>query len=338
MEIQSESVMKSATKSFFRGFMKTLGFSLGLGVVLFLFSSFSNKDLIPPPSLPTLLPDAQGERKLLPMHSPAILVLKIDNVIGMGDLTTEKVKNLLIDSRNGILDNNRVKGILLHINSGGGSATDSDDIYSMIMQYKKEHKVPVYGYVDGLCGSGAMYIASSCDKIFSTPTSIIGSVGVRIGPMFNLVGTMEKYGVTSQTLTEGKNKDMFNSFRAWTPNEGVYIQQAIAGMYERFVEVVLSARRKMTRDALVNQYGAGIFLAPQAEMNGYIDEANANYEIALSELAKASNIQDGEAYQVVQLSTPHSIFEQFSQAKIETMIRNILGLPSTELQNKILFM
>lgn len=338
MEIQSEPVIKSAFRALIKSFSKIIGLFIGLVMAIILFSNIFHKDLLPPPSVPTLLPDAMGQRKFLPMHSPAILVIRIDNVIGLGDLTTEKIKDLLLDSRTGLFENNRLKGILLYINSPGGSAVDSDNIYASLMQYKADHKVPIYGFVDGLCASGGMYIASACDKIYATAISTIGSVGVRFGPAFNVTQAMDKYGVSSLTLTEGKDKDMFNPFRPWTQDEGSSYQVVLQGIYDRFVDTVLKGRPKMTKDALVNNYGAHVFIASQAETYGYIDEANSSYELALADLAKASGIQDGDAYQVIQLSPAHSFIEQFSQAKLETMIRNALGLPSTELNNKILFM
>jgi protease IV len=338
MEIQTDSIMKTASRSLVKSFAKVLGLFSGLIVAFILFSMFTNRDLLPPQSQPTLLPDAHGQRKLLPLNTPAILVLRIDNVIGMGDLTTEKFKQLLLDSRTGLFERDRLKGIMLYINSPGGSAVDSDNIYTMLMNYKQEHKIPVYGFVDGLCASGGMYIASACDKIYSVPTSTIGSVGVRVGPNFNFVGTMEKYGVSSLTFTQGKDKDMLNPFRPWTPQEGQSIQNVIQAMYDRFVNIVSSSRPKLTKELLINQFGANVFIASQAEENGYIDNANASYETTVQDLVKSAGIADGDAYQVIQLNCPHSLVEQFTQAKLETMIRNAFGLPNQELNGKILFM
>lgn len=338
MEIQTDSIMKTASRSLVKSFAKVIGLFLGVIIAFIIVSIFTNRDLLPQPSEPMLLPDAHGQRKLLPPYTPAILVLRVDNVIGMGDLTTEKFKQLLLDSREGLLEKDRLKGIMLYINSPGGSAIDSDNIYSMLMHYKQEHKIPIYGFVDGLCASGGMYIAAACDKIYSVPTSIIGSIGVRSGPNFNFVGLMEKYGVSSLTFTQGKDKDMMNPFRPWMPQEGASIQNVLQAMYERFINVVTTSRTKMSKDLLVNQYGANVFIASQAEDNGYIDHANASYEMTIQDLVKASGIADGDAYQVIQLNCPHSILEQFTQAKLETMIRNIFGLPSQELNGKILFM
>ncbi|MFI5264393.1 MAG: S49 family peptidase, partial [Candidatus Kapaibacterium sp.] len=88
-----------------------------------------------------------------------------------------------VESQEGDFKNNRVKGILLYMDTPGGYSTDSDTIYRLLMEYKKQYKVPIYAYVDGLCASGGMYIAITADKIMASDTSLIGSIGV-IAPTF----------------------------------------------------------------------------------------------------------------------------------------------------------
>ena len=66
----------------------------------------------------------------------------------------------------------------------GGAADDSVGIYRALCEYKKKYNVPIYAFVDGLCASGGMYIACAADKIYATPSSVIGSVGVIMGPLF----------------------------------------------------------------------------------------------------------------------------------------------------------
>jgi signal peptide peptidase SppA len=338
MEIQKESIMRNAARSFFKSLMKILGFSFGIAIVLVVISIFSNKDLLPPPAQFSIAPDADGQRKLLPMNTPAIAILKVDDVIGMNDLTAEKFKELLSQTREGMLDLNRTKALLIHINSPGGTVIDSDNIYLAIKKYKEEFKVPVVAFVDGLCASGGMYIASACDQIFATRSSIIGSVGVRIGPMFNLVGTLEKYGAYGVTLTKGKSKDSFNMFRPWTPDEGANFEQMINLQYDRFLNIVTQARPNLSRDKLINEYGAQIFLAETAKEYGYVDSDDATYESTIKHLAQLAGVQDGENYQVFELSVPHTVLDTFSRAKVENMVRSFFGLPPVQLNGKILFM
>jgi signal peptide peptidase SppA len=246
-------------------------------------------------------------------------------VIGVGDLTSWEIRKLLLDSREDFLRGDRVKAILLHMDTPGGASTDSDDIYVALMQYKTKYNVPIYVYVDGMCASGGMYIACAADKIFASPSSVIGSVGVRMGPIFNVSETMTKVGVSSLTLTEGKDKDALNPFRPWRPNEDADIRDVMASLYDRFVSIVTTARPTITQEKLVNDYGAHIFIAKKAEELGYIDMADTTYGKALSELTQAAQLGQAK-YQVVQLVPQRNIFNALTQSMSPHKILQWMGL------------
>lgn len=233
----------------------------------------------------------------------------------MGKLKEKNFKDLLLDSREGILANNRVKGILLYVNTPGGTVSDSNAIYHLIQSYKEMYKVPVYAFVDGICASGGMYISCAADQILATQSSIVGSVGVRLGPTFNVSEAMEKIGVQSLTLTEGKNKDALNPFRPWKPGEDEEIKTILASEYDHFVDVVTDNRKSLDKDRLVNEYGANIFSAEKAQEFGYIDNGNANYDQALTALATAAGIQEGEKYQVFEIDPYQSILLELADNK-----------------------
>ena len=199
-----------------------------------------------------------------------------------------------------MLSNNRVKGILLHINSPGGDAIDSNDIYRMIKAYKEKYHIPVFVFVDGLCASGGMYIASSADQIFASPPSVIGSIGVIMGPFFNVSQAMEKVGVESKSLTAGLDKDMLNRFRPWKAGEDESLKAVLTSMYNLFVQVVTENRPKV-ENKLLTEYGAQVFDGPSAQLIGYIDQANASYEQALAALLQAAQVNPQEPYQIVEL-------------------------------------
>jgi ClpP class serine protease len=146
-----------------------------------------------------------------------------------------------------------------------------------------------------------MYIASAAEKTFATPISIVGSVGVVLGPMFNFSQAMEKYGVQAMTMTEGKDKDMLNPFRAWVPGEDRSLRAVTVAMYDRFIDTFTAARPKVDREKLINEYGAQIYIAAEGERIGYIDDANGTYSGALTELAAAAGIKEGEEYQVIKI-------------------------------------
>lgn len=314
MNIMRESIFVGAFRSFCTAFATILGIAISIGLVLFGIGILSGPNYFPTKAQPTICPDALGNRDLLPGSVPAILRIDIHGVIGMGDLTSDKLEEILLDSRDDFLAHNRVKGVLLHIDTPGGTATDADNIYRMLMNYKAKYKVPIFAYVDGMCASGGMFVASAADKIYATDSSVIGSVGVLLGPNFNFSELMTKIGVSSKTFTEGKDKDMLNPFRPWVPGEDQSIQDAISAMYHRFVAVVAKARPLLTEEKLTQEYGAQIFIADKAAELGYIDVPNTDYSQAISDLTLAAGIHDQERYQVVALSIPKPLFSPFAES------------------------
>jgi protease-4 len=214
-------------------------------------------------------------------------------------LDAEIIENILLDSRTGMLAADRVKAILLHFNTPGGTVVDADAIYEMLLNYKATYKVPIFGFVEGLCASGGMYIASATDQMFAGPASMIGSVGVIIGPFFNVSAVMDKVGITAKTITQGLDKDMMSPFRPWKEGEDASIQAVTAFMYQRFVDVVTKARPQLDRTKLVEQYGAQVYDCVTAAQYGYIDHAMSSRSDALKALLASAQI-DG-SYQVVSL-------------------------------------
>ena len=339
MNFTRESIFVGAIRSFCTSIALILGLAIGIGLVGIGIAVLVGPNYLPPKANPMIAPDAKGSRVLLPGSSPAILRIDFHGVIGVGDLTSEKIDNLLLDSRDDFLRGDRVKAVLLHMDTPGGAATDADAIYRALLAYKEKYKVPVYVYVDGLCASGGMYISSAADKIYASPPSVIGSVGVIMGPNFNFSEAMAKYGIASLTLTQGKDKDALNPFRPWRPDEDSSLKAVIASLYDRFVSIVATARPQLTREKLVNDFGAHVFIAKEAEENGYIDVAGSDYSEAVHDLATAAGIEG--KYQVVQLTPQHPFFDGLSQTTLPQKVLSWLGLSSPEknqLSGKLLYM
>jgi len=342
MNFTRESIFVAAIRSFCTSLSMILGIALAIGIIGIALSFIIGPQYTPPKSNPMVMPDAQGHRSVLPGNAPAILRIDLKGVIGVGDLTSDKIESLLLDSREDFLGGNRVKGIFLYVNTPGGAASDADSIYSTLMDYKQKYNVPIYAFVDGYCASGGMYISCAADKIYATPSSVIGSVGVILGPMFNVSEAMSKVGVSALTLSEGKDKDELDPFRPWRPNEAANLQDIMAVLYDRFTSIVASARPKLTKEKLINDYGAHIFVAAKAEELGYIDVADANYSQALQGLTTAAQIGDQTPYQVVQLIPPHPFFNNLTQVITPKKILESLGLSSPiknpELSGKLLYL
>ncbi len=312
MQFTRESIFVATIRSLCTTFGAIIGIIIAISLGILAISSMSGPDLLPPSSEAKISADSQGNRHLLPLSSPAILKINIHGVIGMAKLTSSDIENILLDSRDGLLSQDRLKGIMLHMDTPGGVATDSATIYQLLLDYKTKYKVPVYAFIDGICASGGVYIYCACDKIFATPSSIVGSVGVRLGPAFNFSKLMDNWGVQSLTFVEGKDKDMLNPYRPWTPGEDESIRVIMADQYEEFVDTVIKARSKITKSNLVDVYGAQIYGAQKAAELGFIDEGNSQYNDALAALAEAAGISENEAYQVIELSPAHSLIDDLS--------------------------
>lgn len=300
--------------SFFAALMATLGVFAGL-IVFFIFlsgiSSTAKKEVERTYEV-KILPNADNVRKVVSSKAPVILQLNIDGVIGTELLSMETIEKQLIESREGDLKDDRVKAILLHINTPGGTVVDSDGIYRHLKSYKEQYKVPVYAYVDGLCASGGMMAACAADKIYANDVSIIGSVGVLSSPSFiNVSKLLDTIGVSSLTISEGKGKDDMNPLRPWKPDEDANYKELIKYYYEMFVNIVTTARPKMTKEQLIQDYGAAVFPAPIALQHGYIDGSGVSRNETLKMLLKEIGIED-DFYQVVRLDDTNWVSKIFS--------------------------
>jgi len=313
MNVTRESIFISALRTFCNSLAGMFGVIVGLIILAIFFLFLSKPAMISDKTTMIIAADAEGNRNLLPESSPAVLRINIHGEIGTRDLNAKLLQSQLLDSRSGLLKHSRVKAILLHINSPGGTADDSNNMYMSLMQYKEKYKVPIYAYVDGMCASGAMYIACSADKILSNPTGVIGSVGVKMGPFFNFSGLMDKYGVSQITFAEGKDKDMLSPYRHWEPGENDSIKAILAYDYKRFTDIVAKSRPRIDKNKLINVYGAQVYDPAKAQELGYVDDGNSSYNTALAELIKEAKIEG--AYQVVELKVPHPILSELIEGK-----------------------
>ena len=294
----NSSVLRTVGKAFLGSMFGIFGVAIGLIIIFIILGGLlgggKGKEVV---GRYKVLPDANGRIEKLARRSPLVLQINIAGMIGGERMKDNDVADILARSQQGALEG-RIKAILLNINSGGGAVFDSDNIYRMVKAYKERYQVPVYAYTDGACASGAFYIACAAEKLYATPASIIGSVGV-YSTYPNFTGTMEKVGAQALTLKAGKGKASLSPWSKWSDDEGDQMQQVIDYFYDVFVGIVTLNRPKVTKDALINTYGAKVFPAPEALQNGYIDGIVDTNSKVIADLAQEAGIGDG--YQVLQL-------------------------------------
>lgn len=300
MDNNRESIFYTSLRAFFKTIFVMLGIGIGLMAITVLISTLSTSvgSNVETYYKQKILADASGSRKELAKTSPVILQIDIQGVIGLDGLKVGNIRNLLQESREGDFEGDRVKAVLLNIKTPGGTAIDSDGIYREIKTYKEKYKVPVYAYVDGLCASGGIYIICAADNVYTSESSLIGSVGVILPSALNLSQLMDKIGVFSLTLYAGKGKDELNPLRPWKDDEGKNYKEIIDGYYKQFVGIVTNNRTNVNPEKLVNDYGAQVFLAHQAQEIGYIDKSGISYQQTIAALAEEAGLKQGE-YQVI---------------------------------------
>ena len=163
-----------------------------------------------------------------------------------------------------------VKGLLLRVNSPGGTVTASDMIHREILEFKRQKGIPVVAQLMGVAASGGYYVAMAADVVFAHPTTITGSIGV-VSQGINLSGLMERYGVTDQTLTSGPFKDAGSALRPMTYEERAYLQAVIDDLHRRFQRVVDEGRPALDAAQIGALADGRVFTASQAEAHGLVD-------------------------------------------------------------------
>ncbi len=220
-----------------------------------------------------------------------------------------------------------IKGIILEINSPGGTIYGSKAIADGVAYYKETTKKPVIAFISGMGASGGYWVAASADVIIADPGSIVGSIGVITGPFkyYDSViaedggaftgGVVTQRGVETTYITAGKSKDLGNPYRRLTQEEITALQTMVNNDYGRFVSYV-SSRRGLEEDIIRDSFGAFIFDTQSAVGNKLIDR-EANREESYEALAGLANIA-GSDYKVVSQQDEGGILEMLLGSKMGT--------------------
>jgi len=154
----------------------------------------------------------------------------------------------LIPSLQDAFSDKNTQGVILRINSPGGSPVQAGQINDEIRRLRAQHpKIPLYVVVDDICASGGYYVAAAADKIFVDKASLIGSIGVLMDG-FGFTGTMSKLGVERRLITAGTNKGFLDPFSPANPAHQEYVKQMLTQIHQQFIEVVRQGRGKRLKE------------------------------------------------------------------------------------------
>ena len=180
-------------------------------------------------------------------------------------------------------DDSSVKAIILHINSPGGGAAASQEIYHEVLRVRQEKNKKVIASIESVGASGAYYIASACDKIYANDASVVGSIGV-IMEWTNYGDLMRWAKLKNVVIHAGELKDAGDPSRDLTPKEETYFQSLVDNMYSQFVHDVATGRHS-TDDKIKPLATGQVWTGQQSLPLGLIDKVGG-YRVALLDTAK----------------------------------------------------
>ena len=225
-----------------------------------------------------------GSKKSSSSHTALI---QINGVIESGgEVNAESVMTSLHDA----YDNKGTKGIILRINSPGGSPVQAGIINDEIRRLKHLHpSIPVYAVVEDICASGGYYIAVAADKIYVDKASIVGSIGVLMDG-YGFTEVMKKVGVERRLMTAGENKAMLDPFSPVNPKHKELAQAMLNEVHEQFKAVVRQGRAARLKET--PEIFSGLFWSGEQSIKLGLADALGSTDYVAREVIKEESIVD----------------------------------------------
>ncbi len=201
--------------------------------------------------------------------------------------------------------NDSIKAVIIQVNSPGGTVGASQELNAAVKRVQAAEK-PVITSVADMSASGGYYATVSSDRIFANPGSLVGSIGVIIHGM-DFTGILSKIGVSSQTITSGKNKDILSPYKKMTKEQHKLLQELVDNTYEQFVTAVASGRKRSKANIRPLADGS-IFTGAQAVRNGLVDELGS-FQDAIAYTKTKYELEDAEL-EFINPTKPQFVFAE----------------------------
>ena len=187
-------------------------------------------------------------------------------------------------------DDKKTKGVVLRINSPGGSPVQAGQIHDEIKRLRALHPdIPLYVVVDDICASGGYYVAVAADRIFVDKASIVGSIGVLMDG-FGFTQTMQKLGVERRLLTAGVNKGFLDPFSPLDPKQEAYARQMLEEIHGQFINVVKEGRGKRLKET--PEMFSGLVWSGEKSIGLGLADGYGTVESVARDVIKAEDIVD----------------------------------------------
>jgi protease-4 len=219
----------------------------------------------------------------------------------------------------------RTQGVILRINSPGGSPVQSGYINDEIKRLRAKYpQIPLHAVVEDVCASGGYYIAAAADKIYVNKASIIGSIGVVMNG-FGFTGTMEKLGVERRMLAAGENKGFLDPFSPLDDAQRAHAQKMLAEIHDQFIDVVRKGRGKRLNET--PEMFSGLMWVGQKSIELGLADALGSADYVAREVIKAEEIIDFTPRENI----AERFAKRFGAAMAESLVR-VSGAGNTHIQ------
>ena len=219
----------------------------------------------------------------MPTTEDFVAVLPIEGTIqaSSGDssvygTTATYNHDMLMEYVNLLIENDCNKGIVLRLNTPGGTVYEADELYLKLMEYKEKTGRPIWAYMESQCCSGGVYLAAAADEQYANRITTTGSIGV-IMSTYDMSELYEKLGIKEVNIVSSKNKDMGTAAKPMTSEQKAIYQSFVDEYYNRFVEIVADGR-DMSVEEVKKLADGRIYTSTQAVDNGLIDGIKTSEE------------------------------------------------------------
>ena len=203
-----------------------------------------------------------------------------------GDASADRVTAAL----QGAFKDKNTQGVVLRINSPGGSPVQAGIIYDEIRRLRGVYpNVPMYAVVEDICASGGYYIAAAADKIYVDKASIVGSIGVILDG-WGFTGTMEKLGVQRRVLVSGENKAFLDPFSPVDKKQKKHAQSMLDDIHKQFIDVVRKGRGKRLKES--SDLFSGLLWTGARSIELGLSDGFGSVDFVAREVIKAEDIVD----------------------------------------------
>ena len=210
----------------------------------------------------------------------------------------------IVTSLRSAFESEKSAGVIIRINSPGGSPVQSGYIYDEIVRLREKYPdTPLYAVVSDIGASGGYYIASAADKIYADKASIVGSIGVRMDN-FGFVEAIDKLGIERRTLTAGDNKALLDPFLPEDAKTKAHIQGMLSEIHQQFIDSVKKGRGDRLDTTVEGLFEGLIWTGEAAVEIGLVDELGSSSYVAREVIGEET---------IVDYTVQEDILERFAE-------------------------